>query len=112
PSLGRRQDIKQIRHQNALDAIALNKSFASLTPNSSCDPTTQANACVNNQVAQCVGGKFTLTACSPGLQCVALPLLLKSGTSITCDTAADRDARIQDALGSNTASSVAPTATA
>ncbi|CAG8702411.1 3796_t:CDS:2, partial [Ambispora gerdemannii] len=100
--------IKEIRRQNALNAIALNKGFDSLTVDSPCDPATQANACVNQQFAQCVGGKFILTSCGAELVCAAVPLVNKSGTSIICDNAADRDARIKDALG---ASGPAPTPT-
>jgi hypothetical protein len=78
--------------QNGEDAIALNEGFASLTPDSSC--TTGTNACISNQFAQCVGGKFVLTPCGTGTICVALPLVNSRGTSITCSTTADRDARI------------------
>ncbi|KAM5531094.1 hypothetical protein V8D89_015259 [Ganoderma adspersum] len=87
--LGRRQDFKL---KNGQDAIALNQKFATLTPASSC--TTGEQACVNDQFAQCVNGKFQLQPCAGGTICVALPLVNSAGTSITCDTAADRDARI------------------
>ncbi|CAG8620158.1 4152_t:CDS:2 [Ambispora gerdemannii] len=99
PAVIRRQDIKETRRLNALDAIALNKSFESLASDSTCDPTTQANACVKGEFAQCSGGKFVSTKCNTGLTCAAVPLVNKRGTSILCDTAADRDARINDALG-------------
>ncbi|KAF8516012.1 hypothetical protein BU17DRAFT_51227, partial [Hysterangium stoloniferum] len=61
---------------------ALNKQFASLSTSSSC--TAGQNACVNNQFAQCVDGKFVLTGCAGGLQCAVLPLVNSPGTSITC----------------------------
>ncbi|KAH9160848.1 hypothetical protein EDB89DRAFT_1862179 [Lactarius sanguifluus] len=70
--------------QNGLDAQALNQKFRSLTPDSSC--TDGENACVNGQLGQCVGGEFVLFLCSTPLQCVALPLVNKPGTSVTCDT--------------------------
>jgi hypothetical protein len=41
-----------------------------------------------------VGGKFQVTACSGGTQCFALPLVNKAGTSLTCDSQADAEARI------------------
>lgn len=78
--------------QNGQDAISLNNAFATLTATSAC--TDGTNACVNNEFAQCVGGKFLLTACAGGTICAALPLVNKPGTSITCTTAADRDSRI------------------
>jgi hypothetical protein len=63
---------------NGQEAQALNKKFQSLTPNSPC--TSGEQACVNGQLAQCVGNKFALTSCSATLQCVALPLVNKPGT--------------------------------
>lgn len=57
-------------------------------------------ACVGTAVAQCVGGKFSLTECPSGSICAAIPLLTGSGTSITCTTAAKRDALISAALAS------------
>lgn len=95
---------------NKLSAQKLNKQFESLTAASSC--TDGQNACIQGQFAQCVGGKFTLSACGSSLMCVALPLVNSLGTvseideyaaryrlthcvkSITCDTQADAEARI------------------
>ncbi|KIK09012.1 hypothetical protein K443DRAFT_672054 [Laccaria amethystina LaAM-08-1] len=79
--------------QNGQDAQALNKKFAGLTSSSSC--AAGENACVNGGFAQCVGGKFAVTECSPTLICAALPLVNSRGTSITCTTPADALARIQ-----------------
>jgi len=78
--------------QNGKDAQALNREFQGLTANSPC--TSGQSACVNGKFAQCVGGKFQPTPCATGEQCVALPLVNKPGTSITCDTKADAEARI------------------
>ena len=58
-------------------------------------------ACINGDLAQCVGGQFVTTPCSAGLTCLALPLVNKPGTSVTCDTQADADARIATALGTS-----------
>ncbi|KAI0655242.1 hypothetical protein C8Q70DRAFT_1057609 [Cubamyces menziesii] len=78
--------------QNGKDAIALNQKFQSLSANSPCQ--TGEDACVDNKFAQCVNGKFVLQQCAGGLVCAALPLVNSAGTSITCTTPADRDARI------------------
>jgi len=78
--------------QNGKDAQALNQKFQSLTASSPC--TDGEQACVQGQFAQCVGGTFQLTPCSAPLQCFALPLDNKPGTSTTCDTQADAEARI------------------
>ena len=51
-------------------------------------------ACVNGAFAQCVGEKWTLTPCSTGLSCFALPLVNSNGTSIACDTEQDAVSRI------------------
>jgi len=78
--------------QNGEDALALNAKFTSLSADSACTDGDQA--CVGGKFAQCTGGKFALTPCAGGTQCVALPLVNKPGTSITCDTVADMNARI------------------
>jgi hypothetical protein len=85
-------DATSFKLQNGIDAQKLNKSFASLTASSSCEAGDQA--CVDGGFAQCVGGKFQVSACSGGTQCFALPLVNKAGTSVTCDTQADAEARI------------------
>ena len=64
--------------QNGLDAQKLNQQFKGLTSSSPC--TSGETACVNGQLAQCVGNKFELSPCSATLQCVALPLVNKPGT--------------------------------
>jgi hypothetical protein len=78
--------------QNGKEAQALNQKFQNLTTSSSC--TSGEQACVQGQLAQCVNGKFVLEPCGSTLQCVALPLVLKPGTSITCDTQQDAETRI------------------
>ncbi|KAI0645366.1 hypothetical protein C8Q79DRAFT_1010336 [Trametes meyenii] len=78
--------------QNGQAALAQNQPFASLSANSPC--TAGQNACVNGEFAQCVNGKFVLQPCAGGLVCAALPLVNSPGTSVTCTTTADRDARI------------------
>ena len=40
------------------------QKFATLTPDSPC--TAGEQACVNDQFAQCVNGKFVLQACAGG----------------------------------------------
>ncbi|PIL25496.1 hypothetical protein GSI_13386 [Ganoderma sinense ZZ0214-1] len=78
--------------KNGEDAIALNDKFKTLTPTSAC--TNGDVACVNDKFAECANGKFAITACAGGLICAALPLDNSAGTTVTCTTAADRDARI------------------
>ncbi|KAF7430810.1 hypothetical protein PC9H_006522 [Pleurotus ostreatus] len=97
PSNGSGTASGDFKAQNGRDAQALNAQFASLTPSSSCQDGAQA--CVNGAFAQCVGGKFVLSPCAATLTCAALPLVNKPGTSITCTTQADADARIATALG-------------
>ncbi|KAI0253537.1 hypothetical protein BJV78DRAFT_1192695 [Lactifluus subvellereus] len=80
--------------QNGKDAQALNRKFQSLTANSPC--TNGEQACVKGQLAQCIGSKFALSSCASTLQCVALPLVNKPGTSITCDSLQDAQARIAE----------------
>lgn len=89
PPFGRRADFTL---KNGQDAIALNEKFKTLSANSPCQ--VGEDACIGQQFAQCVNGKFTLQACAPGTICTALPLANKPGTSVTCDTQADADARI------------------
>ena len=64
--------------QNGLDAQKLNQKFQGLSASSTC--TSGETACVNGQLAQCVGNKFELSSCAATLQCVALPLVNKPGT--------------------------------
>jgi len=78
--------------QNGKDAQALNAKFATLTADSTC--TEGENACVQSAFAQCVGGKFVSTPCAPTLTCAALPLVNSAGTSVTCTTQSDAEARI------------------
>jgi hypothetical protein len=68
----------QFTLQNGQDAQALNRKFQGLSASSPC--TTGDQACVKDQLAQCVGGKFVMTPCPATLQCVALPLVNKAGT--------------------------------
>ncbi|KAF8067718.1 carbohydrate-binding module family 19 protein [Lyophyllum atratum] len=77
--------------QNGLDAQQLNVKFASLKASDACQDGEMA--CVTNSFAQCVSGKWAVTPCAAGIQCVALPLVNKPGTSIVCDSNADALAR-------------------
>ncbi|KAF8513815.1 hypothetical protein BU17DRAFT_68611 [Hysterangium stoloniferum] len=99
--------------KNGQHVIALNDKFTFLSTSSAC--TDGDLACINGQFAQCSGGKFLSTYCAVGTICIGLPLVNKPGTvrlhpfhflitmntdthipklSITCNTVADRDARI------------------
>jgi len=79
--------------QNGKDAQALNAKFEGLNAGSACKDGDQA--CIDGGFAQCVGGKFAVTQCAGGTKCIALPLVNKPGTSITCTTDADAAARIE-----------------
>ncbi|KAI0701970.1 hypothetical protein BC835DRAFT_1264342, partial [Cytidiella melzeri] len=83
------------QQQNGLDAQKLNAQFATLKSTDAC--TEGQQACVENSFAQCVSGAWALSQCAGGTVCVALPLVNKAGTSLTCDTQADAIARMQAA---------------
>jgi len=91
--------------QNGEDAIALNQKFKTLSVNSSCK--SGEKACINDQLAQCVGSKFSVTSCGGGTVCRALPLVNSPGTNVTCTTDADAKTRIAatGATGSGNSSS-------
>lgn len=93
---------------NGQQALAEEAKFKTLTPTSACQ--TGENACINSQFAQCANGKFVLTACAPGTVCHSLPLVNSAGTSVTCTTDADFQARIA-ATGATSAASAAGAAT-
>jgi hypothetical protein len=78
--------------KNGQDAIANNKKFATIKAGDACTDTEPG--CAGDQFAQCVGGKIVVQPCAGGTVCRSLPLVNKAGTSASCDTAADADARI------------------
>ncbi|KAH9941476.1 hypothetical protein B0H21DRAFT_884815 [Amylocystis lapponica] len=78
--------------QNGLDAQKLNAQFATLSATSTCNAGDQA--CINGGFAQCVGGKYVVEGCSASTTCLALPLVNKAGTSLSCTTQSDAAARI------------------
>jgi len=78
--------------QNGKDAQTQNAASAKLTADSSCNEGDEA--CINGGFAQCVGGKFVIQSCGSTLQCFALPLVNKAGTSLTCTTESDAADRI------------------
>jgi hypothetical protein len=88
-------DLAEIRKKNADNAEKLQKDFEKLTPDSPCKDGEQA--CVENNFAQCVNGKFALSPCSGNLKCSVLPLVLKEGTTIACTTEEERAARLREA---------------
>ncbi|PSR76005.1 hypothetical protein PHLCEN_2v8746 [Hermanssonia centrifuga] len=82
--------------KNGRDAQTRNAKEALLTADSSCDPDTQPQACVENAFSQCVGGKFVTSGpCAAPTQCFALPLVNKPGVTYACTTSDDALARIQ-----------------
>ncbi|EIM92085.1 uncharacterized protein STEHIDRAFT_164435 [Stereum hirsutum FP-91666 SS1] len=91
--------------QNGQDAISQNEKFKTLTMADTCDTGDQA--CVGGDFAQCVNGAWVAQACGSGETCAALPLVNSKGTSITCDTQSDIDARIAATGATSFASSSA-----
>ncbi|CAG8435183.1 2367_t:CDS:1 [Diversispora eburnea] len=91
-----------IRGLNAKDAEDLQKKFKSFTKNTPCKP--DETACIGTAFAKCFStgtkNEWSIQPCAGGLKCAVLPLVLKRGTSITCDTEEDRVARIKDAKDS------------
>ncbi|KAH8833170.1 hypothetical protein DL96DRAFT_1425761, partial [Flagelloscypha sp. PMI_526] len=77
---------------NGQQAQAENDKFATLTADSAC--TDGDNACIGDSFAKCANGKFVEMPCNTGLVCKSLPLVNSAGTSITCTTEADAEARI------------------
>ncbi|KAJ6626939.1 hypothetical protein B0H10DRAFT_2161448 [Mycena sp. CBHHK59/15] len=95
---------------NGQAAIKLNDQFKTLTASSPC--TEGEQACVNQGFAQCVSGKFVVQPCAATTICAALPLVNSAGTSITCTTQADLDARIAATGATGAAAAAAPPAAA
>ncbi|CAG8546752.1 11553_t:CDS:2 [Acaulospora morrowiae] len=88
--------------QNGRDAVALQKSFAKIDFTKPC-PTLNQIACDGDSTAKCTPGAdgnnvWSIQPCAATLKCFALPLVNKAGTSVTCDTQADRDDRVNRAL--------------
>jgi hypothetical protein len=92
---------KSFKCQNGLDALSKAAEFQKLTATSPC-ATVGETVCVGKSVAICgANNKLSLTACNTGLSCQVLPLVNAKGTSVTCDTVEDAQARIKAALASN-----------
>lgn len=80
---------------NGVAAQKLNAGFEKLSASDPCKAGDMA--CIDDKVAQCTAQGWQLTACAGGTKCVALPLVNKEGTSITCDTEEDAVARFEAA---------------
>jgi len=80
--------------ENGKAAQKLNAQFSTMDSNSSCQ--TGDMACISGAFSQCVAGKFVGGPCAQGLKCFAMPLLLKKGTTLGCDTEADATSRISN----------------
>ncbi|CAG8689599.1 14419_t:CDS:1 [Cetraspora pellucida] len=87
----RKKKEKCVQQLNADDANKLNKFYKTLDIDSDCE--NGEVACIGKDAAKCDHGKFVLIPCATTLQCFALPLVNKRGTSTTCDTVADKEAR-------------------
>ncbi|RHZ62378.1 hypothetical protein Glove_340g27 [Diversispora epigaea] len=91
-----------IRGLNADDAEALQKKFKGFTKKTKCTP--DETACIGDAFAKCFStgdkNEWSIQPCAVTLKCAVLPLVLKRGTSITCDTEEDRLFRLKDARAS------------
>lgn len=100
---------------NVAIANAYNQQFKTLTPDSECSSKdrTQAHACINGLFAECNNaGRYTMTACSEGQQCFALPMPAGStGIFVQCDKPSDANQKLQSSNPSKS-SSAAPSSTA
>ncbi|CAH7686795.1 hypothetical protein BY996DRAFT_4548907, partial [Phakopsora pachyrhizi] len=77
---------------NGKAAQKLNAKFLDIKADTPCK--AGETACINSGFSQCVAGKYVGTPCAGGLKCFAMPLLLKEGTSLGCNTESDTAARI------------------
>ncbi|KAJ3092930.1 hypothetical protein HK102_000473 [Quaeritorhiza haematococci] len=66
------------------------------------DSAPDTGMCIGGRdTGLCAGGKIVRTGtCAQGLDCFYLPLVLRRGTTVSCTTNAEKDARIARALGS------------
>jgi cobalamin biosynthesis protein CobT len=87
---------------NGKAAIELNNKFKDIKAGQKC--TFTEPQCAGDKLANCLAGKVVTQSCGTGTVCRALPLVNKAGTSVTCDTAADADARITATGASSDAS--------
>ncbi|CAG8489633.1 10070_t:CDS:2 [Cetraspora pellucida] len=86
---------KCVQQKNAEEANKLNEYYKTLDTDSDCD--NGEVACIGKDAAKCDHGKYVIIPCATTLQCFALPLVNKPGTSTTCDTVADKEARFKAA---------------
>ncbi|KAA1100203.1 hypothetical protein PGT21_033437 [Puccinia graminis f. sp. tritici] len=92
--LQRRGIDQNVLLENGQEAQKLNAKFSDMNANSPCK--TGDSACIAGGFSQCVGGKFVGGPCAQGSKCFAMPLLLKKGTSLGCDTEEDATSRIKN----------------
>ena len=86
----------QIQIQNGQDALRLDSQKFNNVQGNSC--AINGDLCVGDKVGQCVNGKIIVTAdCGASLKCQVLPLVNKRGTTVTCDSDADKLARFEQA---------------
>ncbi|KAJ3097289.1 hypothetical protein HDU97_004974, partial [Phlyctochytrium planicorne] len=93
--------------QNGLDAQKLDNAKANNKAGDACTTDT----CCGNFVCLCSGGKLVKGAeCGAATPCQVLPLVNKKGTSVACDTEADKLERIKTALAADGGAASAPAA--
>ncbi|KNE57455.1 hypothetical protein AMAG_03166 [Allomyces macrogynus ATCC 38327] len=100
-------DSADFRTANKVLAAKLDGSKSALQVGSPCPAELNqegAVVCAGNQLARCIGGQVAgpFQSCAGALNCQVLPLVNKPGVSVTCDTDADKFARIGAAAGAGT----------
>ncbi|KAL9000558.1 MAG: hypothetical protein Q9169_000851 [Polycauliona sp. 2 TL-2023] len=100
---------------NLAMAVAFNKGYKSLTFDSKCDPQDrlQATVCINGLFASCNNaGRYTVSPCTEGKQCFALPLMSEGSTGINvmCESPSNAARVLQAESTAKTSQSIEPTA--
>ncbi|EGG01798.1 carbohydrate-binding module family 19 [Melampsora larici-populina 98AG31] len=70
--------------ENGKATQKLNAKFVTLTADAPCKDGEQG--CIKGSFAICDHGKYAIIPCGGNLTCYAMPLVLKSGTSLGCVT--------------------------
>lgn len=70
--------------ENGKATQKLNAKFVTLTADAPCQDGEQG--CIKGSFAICDHGKYAVIPCGGNLTCFAMPLVLKSGTSLGCVT--------------------------
>ncbi|KAI9224139.1 hypothetical protein BC828DRAFT_160376 [Blastocladiella britannica] len=92
-------NVADFRTLNKQDAARLDAAKAGTQVGDACPAGFAEGSvvCAGDKLAFCLGGKVAQAqSCAASLKCQVLPLVNKRGTSVTCDTDADKEARIRE----------------